>query len=165
MTNTNPKAARIFETVFISPPTLSESEFDSVVSEVSGNFEENGAQIRRTENWGRKRLAYPIKKHQDGWYALLQLEGPGGAVAEVERRMRISDKVIRWQTVRLDEFPGALEAAEERVERLAREAEERAQREAERAQREAERAKAEAEKAAAAESESDDESAGSGEEE
>jgi small subunit ribosomal protein S6 len=148
MTTSNPKARRIFETVFISPPTLSEAEFTSVVDTVSGHFTDNGAEIRRTEKWGRKKLAYDIKKHGEGWYALLQLEGPGTAVAEVERRMRISDKVIRFQTVRLDDVAGAMEAAEERVIRLAKEAEERAVREAERAVRDAERAKAEAEREA-----------------
>lgn len=148
MTTSNPKARRIFETVFISPPTLSEADFNSVVETVTGHFKDNGAEIQRTENWGRKKLAYDIKKHAEGWYALLQLEGPGAAVAEVERRMRISDKVIRFQTVRLDDTAGALEAAEARVVRMAKEAEERAVREAERAAREAERAKAEAERQA-----------------
>jgi small subunit ribosomal protein S6 len=142
------KAVRTFETVFISPPTLTEEQFETVLSDVQGHYRDNGASIRRTENWGRKRLAYPIKKHGEGWYALLELEGPGDAVSEVERRMRISENVLRFQTVRLDDVAGALEAAEERVKRMAREAEERAVREAERAAREAERAKAEAERAA-----------------
>ena len=144
MTTSNPKARRIFETVFISPPTLSETEFDSVVDTVTGHFTENGGEIKRTEKWGRKKMAYEIKRHSEGWYALLQLEAPGTAVAEVERRMRLSDKVIRFQTVRLDDVAGALEASEARIVRLAKEAEERAVREAERAVRDAERAKADA---------------------
>ena len=157
------KTLRVFETVFIGPPQLTETEFGTVVAEVEGHFRDNGANIRRKETWGRKRLAYPIAKHSEGWYALLQLEGPGTAIAEVERRMRIHEKVIRYQTVRLDDVVGALEAADQRVERIAREAEERAQREADRALREAERAKVEADRVASAIE--DDEADSVGEEE
>lgn len=130
---------RFYETVFISPPHLGEDAVEKVIQDVQDAFVARGAEIVRIERWGRRRLAYRIAKQNEGWYVLLQVKGPSGAVEEVERKMRINEDVIKYLTVRLDDVAGAVQHASDRIVRLAREEEERKIRAAERAQREEER--------------------------
>ena len=127
---------RYYETIFISPPTMAEDEVEKVVNDVKDIFASRGAEVERIERWGRRRLAYPIKKFDEGWYVLFQVKGNGDAVQEVERRLRISEQVIKYLSVRLDDVSGAVEYRQQRIERIARQEEERKQRASERAQRE-----------------------------
>lgn len=127
---------RYYETIFITPPELSEDDVEKVITDVKDIFTSRGAEVERIERWGRKRLAYPVKKKEEGWYVLLQVIGSGAAVQEVERRLRINDNVIKYLSVRLDDVAGAVPYRTERIERLARQEEERKQRASERAQRE-----------------------------
>lgn len=127
---------RFYETIFISPPTMAEDEVEKLVSDVTDIFKSRGAEVERVERWGRRRLAYPIKKFDEGWYVLFQVNGNGDAVQEVERRLRISEQVIKYLSVRLDDVAGAVEYRQQRIERIARQEEERKQRATERAQRE-----------------------------
>jgi small subunit ribosomal protein S6 len=141
---------RYYETIFITPPQLGEDDVEKVITDVKDIFASRGAEVERIERWGRRRLAYPIKKQEEGWYVLLQVKGNGDAVQEVERRLRISEQVLKYLSVRLDDVSGAVAHRQERIERLARHEEERKVRAAERAQRE------EAERVARDDSDDDD---------
>ena len=129
-------ANRYYETIFITPPALGEEDVEMVITDVTEIFASRGAEVERVERWGRRRLAFPVKKHEEGWYVLLQVKGNGDAVQEVERRLRISEQVIKYMSVRLDDVAGAIEYRQQRIDRSARQEEERKVRAAERASRE-----------------------------
>jgi len=128
-----PRAERIYETTFIIPPTVGEAGIEAVIADVKASLASKGAEVQVEERWGRRKLAYPIAKHGEGTYVLLQVKGPGEAVQEAERRMRLSENVLRYLSVRVDNMPGAIEASEKRRARRAKQEEERAAREAARA--------------------------------
>lgn len=94
---------RIYEVVFIADPNLGEAELDALAAQVQGYVEKEGGRVQRVEKWGKKRLAYAIKKHREGSYVLLVVEGGAPLVKEVERRLRVTDGVLRFITVRVDE--------------------------------------------------------------
>jgi small subunit ribosomal protein S6 len=70
---------------------------------VQGYAEKEGGRIQKVEKWGKKRLAYNIRKHQEGYYVLIVVEGKSSLVKEVERRIRVTDGVVKFITVRVDE--------------------------------------------------------------
>jgi len=105
---------RVYEILFIADPNLGEPEVDALTAQVQGYAEKEGARIQRVEKWGKKRLAYLIGRHREGSYVLLVVEGGGPLMKEVERRIRVTDGVIKFMTVRVDE---ELRKAERRKER------------------------------------------------
>ncbi len=94
---------RTYEILFIADPNLGEPEVDALTTTVSGFVEKEGGKIAKVEKWGKKRLAYLIGRHREGSYVLLTAEGSGSIIKEVERRIRVTDGVIRYITVRVDE--------------------------------------------------------------
>jgi small subunit ribosomal protein S6 len=94
---------RVYEILFIADPNLGEPEVDSLATQVQGFAEKEGGRIQKVEKWGKKRLAYVIGKHREGSYVLLVVEGNPSLVKEVERRIRVTDGVIKFLTVRVDE--------------------------------------------------------------
>jgi len=94
---------RTYEILFIAEPELGERELDALVATVQGFVEKEGGTVQRVEKWGKKRLAYVVKKQREGNYVLMVAEGGAAMVKEVERRMRVSDGVLRFITVRVDE--------------------------------------------------------------
>lgn len=94
---------RIYEILFIADPNLGEPEVDTLASHVQGYVEKEGGKIQKIEKWGKKRLAYPVRRQREGYYVLLTIEGGAPLVKEVERRIRVTDGVIRFITVRVDE--------------------------------------------------------------
>lgn len=94
---------RVYEILFIVDPNLGEPEVDALATQVQGYAEKEGGRVQKAEKWGKKRLAYVIGKHREGSYVLLVVEGRGSMVKEVERRIRVTDGVIRFLTVRVDE--------------------------------------------------------------
>jgi len=94
---------RVYEILFIADPNLGEPEVDTLTTQVQGFLEKEGARIQKVEKWGKKRLAYMIGKHREGSYVLIVAEGKAALVSEVERRMRVTDGVIKFMTVRVDE--------------------------------------------------------------
>jgi small subunit ribosomal protein S6 len=94
---------RIYEVLFIADPNLSEPDVDKLTETVQGYAEKEGGKTQKVEKWGKKRLAYGVGKHKEGWYVLLVAEGPGNVVKEVERRIRVTDGIFRFLTVRVDE--------------------------------------------------------------
>ena len=95
---------REYETTFVLAPTLSEEEVEETVTGFTGVAEEKGAKVVNVDNWGKRRLAFPVKKHEDGFYVVLTLqEETVEAVTELERRFKVSDSVIRFLSIRVDE--------------------------------------------------------------
>jgi small subunit ribosomal protein S6 len=94
---------RTYEILFIGDPNLGEPEVDALTTLVQGYVEKEGGRIQKIEKWGKKRLAYGVGKHREGSYVLIVTEGGASLVKEVERRLRVTDGVIRFLTVRVDE--------------------------------------------------------------
>ena len=94
---------RVYEILFIADPNLGEPEVDALTATVQGFLEKEGAKIQKVEKWGKKRLAYLIGKHREGSYVLLVVESKASAIKEVERRIRVTDGVVKFMTVRVDE--------------------------------------------------------------
>ncbi len=94
---------RRYEVVIVLAPTLTEDEVEQSTETFKKAAEEKGAQIAEIEQWGKRKLAYPIKRHTEGIYIILTLEESStDAVGELERRFKVSDSVIRFLTVRVD---------------------------------------------------------------
>jgi len=94
---------RIYEVMYIVRPDLAEEETERVISTVESGATTAGLTVKNVERMGKRRLAYKVRKFQDGLYVLLTVEGLGGAVAELERRLRVAEQVIKYITVRVDE--------------------------------------------------------------
>jgi small subunit ribosomal protein S6 len=94
---------RVYEVVFIVDPDTPEDESTRLVEGFQNIITEQGGAIVRSEGMGRRRLAYRIGRKTEGNYWLFEVEGTGAEIAELERRMRVSDAVIRYLTVRVDE--------------------------------------------------------------
>ena len=91
-----------YETVFILTPVLSEDQVKEAVSKYEQILTSNGAKIVNKENWGLKKLAYPIQKKSSGFYTLLQFKAPGTVVAELEVAYKRDERMLRFLTVALD---------------------------------------------------------------
>lgn len=94
---------RVYEILFIADPNLGEPEVDALTAQVQGYVEKEGGRIQKVEKWGKKRLAYVVGKHREGYYVLLVLEGDAAMVKEIERRIRVTDGLFRHLTVRVDD--------------------------------------------------------------
>jgi small subunit ribosomal protein S6 len=92
----------LYEHVFLARQDISQAQVDALTKEYSEVITEGGGKIAKTEYWGVKPLAYKIKKNRKAHFALMNIDAPPAAVAEMERRMRISADVIRFLTVRVD---------------------------------------------------------------
>jgi small subunit ribosomal protein S6 len=94
-----------YEHVFIARQDLSQAQVDAL-AETAANVVANdfGGKVHKTETWGLKQLAYKIEKNRKGHYAMLAIEAPGNAVAELERQAAINEDIIRWMTIRVDEL-------------------------------------------------------------
>ena len=94
---------RVYEVLFIADPNLGEPEVDALTAQVQGFLEKEGGKIQKVEKWGKKRLAYLVHRHREGSYVLITAEGHPQMVKEVERRIRVTDGIIKFITVRVDE--------------------------------------------------------------
>ena len=120
---------RLYEILFIADPNLGEPEVDALTAHVQGYIEKEGGKIQKVEKWGKKRLAYLVRKHREAYYVLLVFEAPNTLVKEVERRIRVTDGVLKFITVRVDD---ELRKAERRRQRRTVEDEKRKTRQANR---------------------------------
>ena len=102
---------RAYEVMFIVRPDLIEEDLDKLVATLQTHATGAGATVKNTEKMGKRRLAYDVKKFQEGQYILFTLEGDGKAIHELERRMRVTEPVIKFITVRTDEEQQRLEKA------------------------------------------------------
>jgi small subunit ribosomal protein S6 len=94
---------RTYEIMFIVRPDVEETELDKLIETFSGYITDGGGAVKTTEKMGRRRLAYTVKKFNDGLYVLLVVESPASLISEIERRLRVSEQVIKFITVRMDE--------------------------------------------------------------
>ena len=93
---------RNYETVFILTPVLNEAQVQETIEKFSQVLKENGADIINTENWGLKKLAYPIQKKSTGYYHLIEFTGSGTIVDQLEVAFRRDERIIRFLTTVLD---------------------------------------------------------------
>ena len=94
---------RTYEVVFVAAPTLTTEELDAFITHIRTVAEGKNGKILKVDNWGKKPLAYRIKRFRDAYYVVLTIEGEGATIAELERRFRVTDHVIRFISVRIDE--------------------------------------------------------------
>jgi small subunit ribosomal protein S6 len=95
---------RLYDLIFIARPATPEDEIKKVVSGIETTCAEKGAKIEKTEHWGTRKLAYRVAKHREGIYVYQQIRTTHSElIAELERRLRVQDVVIKYLTVRLDE--------------------------------------------------------------
>jgi small subunit ribosomal protein S6 len=94
---------RKYETIFIMDPDLEEEQAKSVVEKVKGIITQNAGEILKAEDWGKRKLAYDVKKKPKGHYILIHFSGSPALLSELERNFRVMDAVIKFQSVRLDE--------------------------------------------------------------
>jgi small subunit ribosomal protein S6 len=94
---------RTYEVVFVAAPTLTSEELDAFIAHAQTVIEGKNGKVIKVDNWGKRSLAYKIKKFRDAYYVVLTIEGDGSAIAELERRFRVTDYVIRFLSVRVDE--------------------------------------------------------------
>ena len=94
---------RQYEVVFIVDPGADDAEVSRLTENHKQIVTDQGGTITKEESWGKRPLAYEILHHTDGTFVLLEIEGSGREIAELERRMRVNDRIIRYLTVRVDE--------------------------------------------------------------
>lgn len=93
---------RKYETIYIVQPELGEDDIKVLSEKVQEIITSMKGEYSRLEDWGTRKLAYPVRKYTRGRYFYLNFEGEPALVAELERRLRLDDKVIRYQSVKLD---------------------------------------------------------------
>ncbi|MDD2364997.1 MAG: 30S ribosomal protein S6 [Desulfuromonadaceae bacterium] len=106
---------RKYETIFILHPDLSEDDIKSVTTKAQDVISSYKGDCFRMDDWGIRKLAYPIKKSARGRYYYLRFDGGSTLIAELERRLRLDDKVLRYQTVNITDLPERA-AAEKKAE-------------------------------------------------
>jgi len=97
---------RSYEIMFIVRPDVEEAELDTLIDTFSGYVTDGGGTVKNSrvdQKMGRRRLAYTVGKYNDGFYILLVVDAPASLISEIERRLRVSENVIKFITVRMDE--------------------------------------------------------------
>ena len=108
---------RTYEVVYIVKPDVSEEDLDKLISQMESLITNNGGAIQKTEKWGRRRLAYVVRRQREGQYVITTMECEPPALREFERVLKVSEPVIKFQTVRIDEELKRLEKLRRRREK------------------------------------------------
>ncbi len=95
--------SRVYEVMFIVRPDAAEEDVDKLIAGFSATVTGGGGVVKTVEKMGRRKLAYLVRKFNDGNYVLLTIEAGGPVVLELERRLRVTEQVIKFITVRIDE--------------------------------------------------------------
>ena len=111
-----------YETVFIITPVLSEVQMKEAVSKFKGYLAEHGAEVVHADNWGLKKLAYPIQKKTTGFYNLIEFKAEPTLIEKLETEYRRDERIIRFLTFAMDKF--AVEYSEKKRSKLEKKAEE-----------------------------------------
>jgi len=93
---------RIYETTFIMDPQMEPDKINEFTKKIEGIITESQGVIRKIEHWGKKRLAYEIRKRPYGYYVYILFEAPGSAVEKIEKEYKLNESVLRYLTVKLD---------------------------------------------------------------
>ena len=107
-------AVRQYELVYILPPDTTEQQLADVHTQVESVVSRMNGQIDKTENWGRKKLAYEIGHHKEGVYVLDVINGSGDLMKELDRRLKVMDQVVRHMIVRVDQEKKVVERTQTR---------------------------------------------------
>lgn len=91
----------IYESAILINAALEDNQIENVINRVKEFITTNGGQIRDFENWGRKRLAYPVEKSKIGYYAIFRFEAPGSIVSKLERFYNLDEHILRYLTIKL----------------------------------------------------------------
>lgn len=94
---------RSYEIMFIAHPDLDDASLTALIDRAKSWVTNSGGQVTQTDLWGRRRLAYPIRKQTEGQYILMQTQMLPTGTSEVERNMRLTEHVMRFQVVRTDD--------------------------------------------------------------
>jgi small subunit ribosomal protein S6 len=94
---------RTYEVMFIVRPDLVDEEMDKLLANLESQATGAGAKVKSLEKMGKRRLAYTVRKFNDGFYVLLTVDADGKAIHEIERRLRVAEPVIKFLSVRIDE--------------------------------------------------------------
>ncbi|HZP04406.1 MAG TPA: 30S ribosomal protein S6 [Terracidiphilus sp.] len=95
--------SRLYEVMFIVRPDMAEEDVDKLITGFTSSVTNGGGVVKSVEKMGRRKLAYLVRKFNDGNYVLLTIEASGPVVLELERRLRVTEPVIKFITVRMDE--------------------------------------------------------------
>ena len=96
----------LYEHVFLARQDLAQAQVDALAANATEIIEKNGGTVVKTETWGLRSLAYKIAKNRKAHFVLLNIDAPAGVVAELERQTAISEDIIRFMTVRVEEHEG-----------------------------------------------------------
>lgn len=102
-----------YESVLIARQDLGASQVNTLVSELSEVLKKEGGEVVKVDNWGLKNLAYRIKKNRKGHYVLMNIVAPAKAISEYERLMRLNEDVIRYMTIKVDQFNNEMSSDED----------------------------------------------------
>jgi small subunit ribosomal protein S6 len=105
---------RKYELVYVVSPEASDDQVTDLHNQVEAIVQRIGGSIEKTENWGRRRLAYEIGRHKEGTYVLEVLHGTGELMKEIDRRLKVTDLIIRHLVVRVDEAQAVIERTKAR---------------------------------------------------
>ena len=94
---------RTYELMFIVRPDMTDEDLDKLISTLQSAVPTSGGSIVKVEKMGKRRLAYTVRRFHDGIYVLMVVEGGGAVIHELERRLRVTEPVIKFLTVRVDE--------------------------------------------------------------
>ncbi len=94
----------LYEHVIISRPDISPTQVDEMVEQLSGKVKNMGGSVAKTEYWGLRNLAYRVKKNRKAHYSLLQIECDPATIHEIERQHRINEDILRYMSIRVDDF-------------------------------------------------------------
>jgi small subunit ribosomal protein S6 len=105
---------RKYELVYVVSPEASDDQVTDLHNQIEAIVQRIGGAIERTDNWGRRRLAYEIGRHKEGTYVLEVINGTGELMKEIDRRIKVTDLIIRHLVVRVDEQQGVIERTKAR---------------------------------------------------
>jgi small subunit ribosomal protein S6 len=91
----------VYESAVLINAALDDQQIDSILSRIKDLITNNGGQIREIDNWGRKRLAYPVEKSKIGYYAIFRFDAPSDIVAKLERIYTLDEQILRFVTLKL----------------------------------------------------------------
>ena len=94
---------RTYELMFIVRPDMTEEDLDKLISTLQSVVPPSGGTVQRVDKMGKRRLAYTVRRFHEGIYVLMMMEGGGAVIHELERRLRVTEPVIKFLTVRIDE--------------------------------------------------------------
>jgi small subunit ribosomal protein S6 len=92
----------VYESAVMINAALDDEQIESIISRIKETITNNGGEIREIENWGRKRLAYMVKKSKIGYYAIFRFNAPSNIVSKLERNYTLDEHILRYLTVKLD---------------------------------------------------------------